>query len=258
LSRLVCRKASCLSSDTCCMKVSVLVLLLFLISCAHKTPLSLGPASSSKYGKNTFPLSLRHDFSGTDRNPFWAIVPYYRSQATDSSCSVASATMVLNALIPSYTMARNRPLLTEARSLEISASKDWVKNTREGADGVTLESLAREIKEILPKLNLSGEYESGMVIIRDESDTKKLMESLEKFKNGDGYIILDFNQGVIMGKGSYPHFSPVGAYDQDSQTVLIMDTDGEWYGPYWVEIKWLLKSMNVKDEIHGFIWIHHK
>ena len=56
-------------------------------------------------------------------------------------------------------------------------------------------------------------------------------------------VLVYFNQGVLTGDWDGPHISPVGAYDADRGSVLIMDVDREWYIPYWSSDETLLEAM---------------
>ncbi len=82
-------------------------------------------------------------------------------------------------------------------------------------------------------------------------------------KKGRDYILIHFLQDVVTEAqgGPYPHISPIGAYDEASKRVLVMDVDREWYEPYWVSDERLLLSMSKKTErygLGGYLWIRPK
>lgn len=51
--------------------------------------------------------------------------------------------------------------------------------------------------------------------------------------SGSDLLLAYFNQGVLTGDWDGPHISPIGAYNQNTGQVLIMDVDRDWYVPYW-------------------------
>ena len=54
------------------------------------------------------------------------------------------------------------------------------------------------------------------------------------------------------------HFSPLGAYDVESDSVLVMDVAGFKNGWYWVPVKDLYAAMNTLDGsvYRGWLVIH--
>jgi hypothetical protein len=77
-------------------------------------------------------------------------------------------------------------------------------------------------------------------------------------------VLVYFNQGVLTGDWDGPHVSPIAAYDQEAQQVLIMDVDRDWYVPYWTSDTKLLEAMlrpapaehgRLAGETGGLVWI---
>lgn len=79
-------------------------------------------------------------------------------------------------------------------------------------------------------------------------------KSLEKFRKllteilveNQKFLLVNFN-GKSLGLKTNGHISPVAAFDQASDSVLIMDVAGHKNGWYWVGIEDLMKAMNTKD-----------
>jgi hypothetical protein len=169
--------------------------------------------------------------------------------------------MIINALIPSYTLGSGTELFTEKSLLHISQSKKWKDAVVQGGKGMRLNDLNFEIENLLKKLRLTN-YSTTYREMQTEEDTSYFKSALKKQMNGEGWIILNYDQGVVMNEGSYGHFSPVATYDEKSQKLLILDSDATWYEPYWVPLNLIVKSMNTYDgdlnNPRGFIWIYKK
>jgi hypothetical protein len=235
------------------------ILIIFVaLGCAHESPRQPSSSLTTKYGTKALPLSLYHESLSTLGDPFWKIIPYYRAQATNASCSIASVTMIINALIPSYTLNAETKLFTEQSLLKLSNSKRWKKAVSSDGKGMSLKDLATEINNLLPKLGLSN-FKADFREMLSEVDATAFQEALLKQMKGEGWIILNYDQGLVMGSGSYGHFSPVASYWSQKNKVLILDTDATWYEPYWVGINTLTNSMKTFDndlnQARGFIWI---
>lgn len=241
------------------MNFKLYILIIFIsIGCAHESPRQPSSAQSNKYGTDAVPLSLSYKSLNTVLEPFWKIIPYYRAQSTNASCSIASVTMIVNALIPSYTLGSETKLFTEQSLIKLSGSKRWKDAVTSDGKGMSLKNLTIEIKNILPKLGLSN-FQAVYHEMLSETDDSAFKEVLLKQMNGEGWIILNYDQGLVMGSGSYGHFSPVASYSSQNNKILILDTDATWYEPYWVGFNTLASSMKTFDndlkQPRGYIWI---
>ena len=94
----------------------------------------------------------------------------------------------------------------------------------------------------------------GMEVTKTHSD--KL--TLEKFRQiaqsnlareGD-YLLVNY-QRQTLGQGIAGHISPLGAYEKNSDRVLIMDTADYKYPYTWVPVKALYAAMQEKDVSTG-------
>lgn len=212
----------------------------------------------SRYVPGVVSIIQDHRYMRTHDAPvYWSISPYYLPQLTDASCSLASATMVINALrIPQMQYANQK--LATSNSVVHSTNDSWANDVKQGGMGVTLDQLgsfltqAMKTYRILPT-NLEVIHATEV----KEFATKFHQALLEGEKTGRTFIIVNFDQKFISGTESIGHFAPVGAYDVNTQRVLIMDPDRELFEPYWVPEHRLLKSMETQDsdahKSRGFI-----
>ena len=241
------------------MNIKLYILIIFVaFGCSHESPRQPSSSITTKYGAEALPLSLSHESLAASSDPFWRIIPYYRAQATNASCSIASVAIIINALIPSYSLSAETKLFTEQSLLNLSGSKRWKNAVSSDGKGMSLKNLTLEIKNLLEKLGLSN-FNVGYHEMISEADTTTFQEALLRQMRGDGWIIVNYDQGLVMGSGSYGHFSPVASYWPKENKILILDTDANWYEPYWVNLKTLVNSMTTFDndlkQPRGYVWI---
>src|SRR5579883_501630 len=104
------------------------VLILCSICCGGMTHTNPSDALP-KYGNGSTPLSKDYAFLRTHEAPlFWHLIAHYVGQPTDSACSVAAATTVLNALLTSRLQSRSVRLLTTEDLLTLE-DKGWREAT---------------------------------------------------------------------------------------------------------------------------------
>lgn len=203
-----------------------------------------------KYGPEATPLSLSHGFFRTHDAPsFWALIPYYIPQQTGSSCSVATVAMIVNAARVGTPFTSENKLATESDLLEKVNQGAWKKEKWALHRGASLEELKPLLEASLKNYGVSP-LSIEMVHTSDESEStqKQLHEHLlEIGKTSHEFILANFVQGVYTGDADVGHYAPLGAYDAEKKRVLVLDPDREWYEPYWVSEKTLLKGMATRD-----------
>jgi hypothetical protein len=204
------------------------------------------------------------------KNPapdYWAISPFYIPQDTDSDCSVASATIVLNVLrgLPDFAEALvvPRALLAEVNN------EQWSVETKQGGEGVTLAEMREYLEQSLRAYGLVDyDIEVFRPAAASPDDLARLTRLLlHNEQNSRDIALLYFNQGVLTGDWDGPHISPVGAYDAANGRVLIMDVDRRYYVPYWSPVPKVLQSLlrpvpesfgHLSGEKGGMLWIKPK
>jgi Phytochelatin synthase len=129
---------------------------------------------------------------------------------------------------------------------------------------VTFAEFVSMVNESLTAFRLHG-YLVDIVRPNDPGMLERLRQALAVNEASDQDIVLVyFDQGVLTGDWNGPHISPIGAYDQETRQVLIMDVDREWYVPYWTSDTQLLEAMRrpapaehgrLAGETGGLVWI---
>ena len=76
------------------------------------------------------------------------------------------------------------------------------------------------------------------------------------------FVVANFLQNELTGdpEGAVGHVAPVAAFDAKAGRVLVLDTDRDYYEPYWVSEAAFIRSMNTVDKAsgktRGLLWIH--
>ena len=186
--------------------------------------------------------------AANDSEAFFRLAHFFQAQTNPLYCGVASAVMILNALRQPHDKAAAQPTI-EVKIPEATQSipfATFVQSTFLGAP--TEKVKPRAVVEYREK-NSEGTYRPGLGLM----ELKGLFEAygakaggefasattLEKFRGqlktnlgpSETFMLVHFRSDLI---GGLPrgHISPLGAYDETSDSVLILDVaahKGPWY-----------------------------
>ncbi len=103
-----------------------------------------------KYGSQAVRLFHAREYMQTHDAPdFWALMPYYVHQFNERACSVASSTMVVNALRSQVELTTNDELVTQEKLLKRVCYPEWERAVSPHGDSVTIEELGDYVRESL-------------------------------------------------------------------------------------------------------------
>jgi hypothetical protein len=211
-----------------------------------------------KYGPETAPraVPLSQDsayFRAAAAPDFWALMPYSVPQFNGAACSVASVSAVLNAARVGVKLTSDDKLVLQEELLKKVRVGDWEKRIRGGTlsapRGVTLEIL-RDVTE--GALKAYGIAYERVELLRFEGEEKAELKRLEALleeneRGASDFVIANFLQSAATDDSDTGHISPLGAYDPKRKRTLILETDREWYEPYWISSESLLKGLRTLD-----------
>jgi hypothetical protein len=160
---------------------------------------------------------------------FWELAQYYAPQPDLGSCSVASCAMVLNAL------PIERPVSKPHGSFRLFTAENFFNEKVEGITsrrkvsygGMSLSELTKVLKTFPVKVDCVYSGDSTVDVFR-----KGLKQALA---NKDEYVIVNYLRKSL-GQESGGHISPIGAYNEVSDAVLILDTANYKYPWTWVPV----------------------
>lgn len=187
---------------------------------------------------------------------FRLLSPYYIVQRNGTSCSLATATMILNAARQSLNPNELAKPATQNEVLEMVNDPLWDAATGDEGPGVTLEQYGFFLRKMFASYGLK-KVEVEVVYVQDTSEEtkRKIHEDLLATANEHEtkvFLALDFDDATFISIPiSLGHISPVGGYDPSTKLVLILDVDREWTGPYWISEETMIKGLNTLDETEG-------
>ncbi len=197
---------------------------------------------------------LTRDFAFLQRNPsptYWALAPHLISQHTGSSCGLASAVMVLNALRSLGGHHKIGDVVSERRLLDMVDRDDWRDAFREGGDGMKLARYAEALPLALALFGLPDwQVSLHRVATGDVAAPATLRWHLAALqRDADRLVIANFHLATFYGDAvDVGHYSPVAAYDAATDRVLILDVYKPDYEPVWAPLEHLTQAMTVLDD----------
>ena len=167
---------------------------------------------------------------------FWQLSQFFAPQLDLSSCSVASCVMVLNASQIDRPKAHGLGdfgLYTPDNFFTDNVTK--IANREKVAkSGMTLEQLGK-VLETFP-VSVNRRYAS-------ESSIEQFRMSLRtELARANSFIIVNYLRSSI-GQQSGGHISPLGAFNESQDMVLILDTAVYKYPWTWVKVQDLWGAM---------------
>ncbi len=203
----------------------------------------LSPAAT----KHLAPLSRDHAYIQKNPAPaYWALAPHLIHQHTDCSCSLATATMLLNGARSLDGVAAIGQFVSERGLLERMADPEWEKGiTPPDGGGASLAELRDKLERALGLYALTGWSVEHCIVETDDAATgEAFRRQLVAMEQGDRLLAGNYHLATTYGDNwDIGHFSPIGAYDAASDRVLLLDVWKADYEPCWVDRMRLLRGM---------------
>jgi Phytochelatin synthase len=208
-----------------------------------------------RHSPELIPLRVDHAYlRGAPESAYWSIAPHLIQQATDSSCSLATAVMLLNTVRGCEGHLRSAGPISEASLLDKLGDDFWRVAVAQDGNGLSLTEFAAAMERAL----LSYECADGWrVVIAPVTDADAAVVDLraaltEMEQDAAGFAAANFHLDLFYGDGvDVGHFSPVGAYDSARDLVLMLDVYKKDYEPMWAPLPRLAKAMATQSRKTG-------
>lgn len=180
---------------------------------------------------------------------FWKLSRFYESQIRTTYCSVATAVMALNSLsieAPQAAFLGKYRIVTQEEFFSDSVS-NVIDQKTVLERGMSLEELAAVLNTF--PLNI-------LKFKAQELAYEEIHRSLVSALRNPNQCVLALYQRRELNQEGGGHWSPIAAYDTQSDSFLIMDVARFKYPPIWVEASNLIHSMktaNIHGHSRGFI-----
>lgn len=109
----------------------------------------------------------------------------------------------------------------------------------------------------LDELLRAHELDTRLVVVDDGKSAEEIRADFaENLKRGGDYVIVNYRREDVGQRGG-GHISPLGAYDAESDSVLVMDVNPASAGWVWMPLATLVKGMRTFDTVEnrGYILV---
>ncbi len=170
---------------------------------------------------------------------FKRLVENRASQETESSCSAASVACVINAMGKNEKPRVNNQMdlletIRAGRWKERLSPEGW-----QGRRGLPLDVLGDVVPAALRYHEIEAEVEVHPFYLKEEEADRiqRAREILDRFASEpDTSLIAHFDQGSFLPVLTIPHISPVGRWNPETETVIMLDVDPDQPIPYEISL----------------------
>lgn len=155
---------------------------------------------------------------------------FFESQSRAAYCGVASSVIVLNAL-------HHHATLTQATVFPNTSAE-----LRTTFGGMTLAQLGDLLRANGADVTLTYAGDSGIDAFR--------ATARQNLQTPGDFILVNYERAAL-GQAESGHISPLAAYDEKSDRLLILDVAAYKYPPVWVATADLWNAMNTIDSSSG-------
>jgi hypothetical protein len=230
---------------------------------AAKMPQELIPFSSDE--------GLIRLARATAKVDFPALANQFEAQSNPAFCGPTSAAIVLNAIRGrSADLPRDRSRLREEDLRYVPKNYDPTiprftqdnvitkgQKTRAQVlgepltiNGKQVSDYGYEIRQLDEMLRANG-VDTKLTIVDDSKAEQDIRSELvENLKRRGDYVIVAFLREAVGERGG-PHISPVGAYDAESDSFLVLDVNPANADWVWMPAKTLVNGMRTFDKIEN-------
>jgi len=190
------------------------------------------------------PLGEQRLISAKLREPFFAMQPYVETQQNLAFCGPASIVAVMNSLgTPRPAESRLYPYNFYTQDNIFNSDTQRVKSyVMVSVRGMTLAEIASFFNALGVKA--TAHYADAL----NAEQLRTMIKSA--LANPNARIVVNYNRKTLAQEGS-GHQSPLAAYDEASDSVLLLDVAKFKYPPAWVPLGDLLESMRTIDSDSG-------
>jgi len=202
------------------------------------------------------PLRLDHaHVRANPASPYWSLAPHAIQQHTDSSCSLATAAMLLNAIRGHEGQLKIGAPVSELSLLDVLKDEIWRQAIHhETGHGQTLTEFADAMSRALLSFDCAARWRiETMPVLDADACLPELRATLTALESAEtGFAASNFHLDLFYGDGvDIGHFSPIGAYDATNDRVLMLDVYKKDYEPMWAPLPRLAKAMATRGKRTG-------
>ena len=213
----------------------------------------------------------------TAKVDFPQLANQFEAQATIAFCGPTSAAIVLNALDPqgqSAPVDRSRLLPADALHLPPGRELTVRRHTQESViangkktraqvfgepraeNGRVLRDGGYQLRQ-LDELLQAHRVRSRLVIVDAQKPEAEIRQDLiDNLGRANDFVLVNYHRPAV-GQAGGGHISPLGAYDAQTDSVLVLDVNPSQHPWVWMPLDTLIKGMRTRDvvEHRGYILV---
>src|SRR6516162_1692798 len=126
-------------------------------------------------------------------------------------------------------------------------------------NGKQVSDYGYEIRQLDEMLRANGAITKLTIVDDSKVEQDIRAELVENLKRRGGYVIVAFLREAVGERGG-PHISPVGAYDAESDSFLVLDVNPAIADWVWMPTRTLVKGMRTFDKVEnrGYILVQSR
>ena len=221
---------------------------------------------NSEEGKKRF-------FRSKYNNDFFQLAHHYQPQANPLYCGIASSVIVLNSIRassgkipvqPQFSVKKPKALGGDVIPYNLYNQANLLNETTDKVKSrniIQLKNISADSGDNSGKFDpglklaeLAGVLESYKLAVQKYPSNADIKNGADKFRSrikatlneNKLFILVNYKSDMVGQLGS-GHISPVGAYDEQSDSVLVLDVAGYQNPWIWIPIVDLYASMHTKD-----------
>ena len=188
----------------------------------------------SDEGKGRF-LSALH---AETAEPFYDLISCFQTQFQTASCGLTTLAMVLNALQIDPREIWKRPWRWfSEESLSCCVDMEHAKHNGTSMDQIACLAICNGATVSISRNVSSEKFRSKLAV--------HMRKAAEPF-----FIVLSYSRQTL-GQAGHGHFTAIAAYDEKSDSCLVLDVARFKYPPHWVVVDDLVNAMNTFDRDTG-------
>jgi hypothetical protein len=213
----------------------MLLPLMLVVGQLQPLPASLIPLDSDEGRKLLLESKANRDY--------FPLASQFLTQKTQAFCGVASSVMVLNSLpIAAPDSPELKPFRAFTEGNVFNASIEPLNAEFVGKGGLTVEQVATLLRGNHAEATEHHAEDGGLDAFRDEVK--------QNLADPADFMLVDFMRGEI-GQDTGAHWSPIAAWHEGTDRILVLDVARFRYPPYWVTTEALFRAMNTQDMDSG-------
>lgn len=207
------------------------------------------------------------------KTDFFLLANHFEAQKNKTYCGLASSTIILNALRldnPAIPKPQDQSLLPESKRNYLPKGFDpifrrYTQNTLYNdatkselevlgkpieIDGEEITDYGLQLRQLATLLTSHG-LDITIRVVNDELGEDTIRQELKhNMETPNDYVLVNYAREVINQQGS-GHISPLGAYDEASDSFLILDVNPNTSSWVWVNTPDLIKAMRSFDTVEN-------